>query len=454
MTHPSFWFSQLATVPIREKLEKNIEADVVIVGGGFTGLWSAYYLKKSAPELSIVLIEKEFVGFGASGRNGGWCSALFPTNLEKLAAISNRQSAINLYLEMFNTLDEIEKILKHEDIKADWQRGGSITLARSELQKNRAQQEINYYRSWGFDESYLKILSQNEASDSISATRVYGGTFTPYCAVIDPAKLVRGLAESVEKLGVKIYEKSPAIEIGPQVIKGSNFKITGKYIIKALEGYNPTIKKYKRDLIPVYSLMIATEPLAKNVLQGLKLQNRETFSDYRNAIIYGQITSDGRIAFGGRGAPYHFGSRIDSKFDVHKKTHKALEKSLKDIFPILQNTEITHKWGGPLAIRRNWSAHVEFDFKSGIATAGGYVGDGVATSNLAGRTLTDLILGNKTNLTQLPWVNFPSKKWEVEPVRFIAINIGNLLAKASDRYEKSKSKESYFSKTLDRLLNK
>lgn len=454
MNQPSFWFSQLNEVPKRNSLSKNLDTDVVIIGAGFTGLWTAYYLKKLSPHTSVVIIEKNHVGFGASGRNGGWCSALFATSLEKLAKKSSPQLARQQYLEMVNTLDEIEAVMKIEKIEADWQRGGTVTLARDQIQLKRAAAEVNHFRDWGFDEDYLRLLSKNEASELLAASKVLGGTFTPHCAAINPAKLVIGLAQAVENLGVEFYENTPVTDFFSHFVKTTNFSIKAKYVVRATEGYTPTFKNHKRDLIPVYSLMIATEPLPPGIIEEVGLEKRTTFADFRNTIIYGQRTLDNRIAFGGRGAPYPFGSRIRPSFEQHAKTHRDLEKTLKELLPQIKNLKITDTWGGPLGIPRDWSSHVGLDPKTGLASAGGYVGDGVGTSNLAGRTLADLILKRDSEITKLPWVNHKSKKWEVEPFRFIGVNLGTLLAKVSDRFEKGKSKPTIFTKLFNYLLDK
>jgi glycine/D-amino acid oxidase-like deaminating enzyme len=451
---PSLWGETLTQAKPRAALDENINVDVAIVGAGLTGMWTAYYLIKQDPSLAVVVLEKNQVGFGASGRNGGWCSALFATSLEKLAKNSSRSAAVSQYQAMVETLDEIAQVIDKEKISADYARGGTVTLARDQIQLKRAMAEINHLRSWGFGEDYLQLLSKDQALDILQASKVYGGTFTPHCAAINPAKLVTSLASVIENLGVEIFENTEVIDISAHKIKTVKNTVNAKYTVKALEGFSPTIKKFHREVVPVYSLMIATEPLSDDIWHQIGLKNRETFADFRNTIIYGQRTIDGRIAFGGRGAPYHYGSRVDSKFDLHKPTHKALEKTLKELFPILQDVQITHKWGGPLAISRDWSAQVRFDSDTGFASAGGYVGDGVGSSNLAGRTVADLILSRETPLTRLPWVNHFCKKWEVEPIRFIGINLGNFLAKTSDRLENGKSKPSMFSKLLALLISK
>jgi len=193
--------------------------------------------------------------------------------------------------------------------------------------------------------------------------------------------------------------------------------LRSRFIIRATEAYTPG-----RQVVPVYSLMIATAPLPASTWDEIGLRDRETFSDGRRLVIYGQRTADGRLAFGGRGAPYHFGSRIDPSFDTHDTVHAALRRTLIDLFPQLEGVEITNRWGGPLGIARDWHPSVGFDVGTRIGWAGGYVGDGVAATNLAGRTLADLILGRRSELTRLPWVNHRARRWEAEPLRWLGIN--------------------------------
>ncbi len=188
-------------------------------------------------------------------------------------------------------------------------------------------------------------------------------------------------------------------------------------------------------LNPLYSLMVATEPLGDDLLRDIGLRDRQTFSDYRNLIIYGQRTADGRLAFGGRGAPYHWGSSIEDRFDINDGVHAELVRVLVDLFPQLSGYDITHRWGGPLGVSRDWRPSVTVDRDRGVSWAGGYVGDGVNTAHMAGQTLAELITGTTTERTSLPWVNHRWPKWEPEPFRFIGINAGLALAKSADKTE-------------------
>jgi glycine/D-amino acid oxidase-like deaminating enzyme len=181
--------------------------------------------------------------------------------------------------------------------------------------------------------------------------------------------------------------------------------------------------------------MVATAPLSDDTWAEIGLERRETFHDGRHLVIYGQRTADGRFAFGGRGAPYHFGSAIRPEFDHHPKTHQAVEAMLHDLFPQIEGVEITHRWGGPVGMPRDLQASVVYDAASGMGSAGGYVGVGVAASHLAGQTLAELILGRQTERTALPWVGHHSRSWEPEPLRWAGVNLGRMLAPAADAME-------------------
>ena len=205
--------------------------------------------------------------------------------------------------------------------------------------------------------------------------------------------------------------------------------------MQATEAFTGSLAGNRRRLVPIYSLMVATEPLPDDVWDAIGLRDRETFTDGRHLIVYGQRTADGRLAFGGRGAPYHFGSAIRPEFDRDDRVFSLIEHTLRSLFPQLGDARITHRWGGPLAAPRDWMASVGFDRSTGLGWAGGYVGDGVSTTNLAGRTLADLVLGRETELTSLCWVNHRSPRWEPEPLRWLGVNAGTLVADLADRSE-------------------
>lgn len=438
LRHLSLWWDTLPDdlrMPIGRPLEGETTADVAVVGAGYTGLWTAYYLKKADPSLRITVIEAEQAGFGASGRNGGWASSLFPVSLPALARKSSRGEAVRLKRTMNDTVDEIGRVASAEGWDIEWTKGGTVVLARTPLQWQSAQDEIADQRAWGFGDADARLLSRDEAMEHVTATDVLGGTFTPHCAAINPARLVRSLARSVAASGVSIHEQTAAEVIEPGLVRTAHGSVRAEIIVRATEGYTRSLRGQVRTLAPVYSLMLATAPLSPDVWDRIGLSARPTFSDGRHLIVYGQRTADGRLAFGGRGAPYYFGSRISPEQDRNASVHRALWKVLVDLFPAVHDSAVTHTWGGPLGIPRDWWASCGLDRATGLAWAGGYVGDGVGTSNLAGRTLADLITSQDTDLTTLPWVNHRSPRWEPEPFRWLGANLGLRVMTSADDVE-------------------
>ncbi|MFZ2501915.1 MAG: FAD-dependent oxidoreductase [Nocardioides sp.] len=439
--------------PARSALHDDLDVDVAIVGAGFTGLWTAYYLLEAAPRLKIALLERQYAGFGASGRNGGWASALFPKSLDSLAAASSRSAALALDAEMRASVRELERVTIAEGIDAGLTRGGTLSLIRSRAQLTRARAELDHARSWGLGEDKLCWLDAAEASARLAGTRVLGATYTPDCAAVHPGKLVRGLAEVVERKGATIYERTTVTEIEPGRLGTSGGTVRATHIIRATEGFTAELPALNRAVVPVYSLMIASEPLDAATWDQIGLAGRETFNDHRNLIIYGQRTAEGRLVFGGRGAPYHYGSTIDPAFDRDQRVFARLHSTLLDLFPVLQGVGFTHAWGGPLGIARDWWASVGLDPATGIGWAGGYVGDGVTTTNLAGRTLRDLVLrdlslGDRTELTDLPWVGHQSRPWEPEPLRWTLVNAGLQTMTAADAEESLTGRPSLLAKAM------
>ena len=454
MTGPSFWYDALPDpVTPRPALPGDREADIAIVGAGYTGLWTAYYLKKAEPSCRIVVLESEYAGFGASGRNGGWCSALFPSSLAKVAKVAgSRDAAIAMQRTLNATVDEVGAVAAAEGIDCHFAKGGTLVLARTEVQLERAREEIAEYREYGFGEEDLRLLAADEARAELNATDVLGATYTPHCAAIQPARLVRGLADVVERMGVEIFEQTPVTSIWHGEARTPHGNVTAETVVRATEGYTKTIAGFKRTLAPVYSLMLATEPLTDEQWAEIGLNRRQTFSDGRHLIIYGQRTADGRLAFGGRGAPYHFGSSIRPEYDSHERVHAELKHVLDAMFPVLREVPVARTWGGALGVPRDWFASVCFDRAAKLAWAGGYVGDGVGTANLAGRTLADLIRGRRTELTALPWVGHRSPKWEFEPLRWIGANLGLRVMDGADAEEARTGRSSRRAAVFGRFL--
>jgi len=446
----------------RPGLPGSTEADVAIVGAGFTGLWTAYYLAVASPSLRVVVLEGEVAGFGASGRNGGWCSALFPSSAAGIARAadrsgasksgSGREAATRMLRAMQDTVGEVGRVVASEGIDAHWQQGGTLTLARHPVQLRRLRAEVADARTWGLGAEDLDLLDAAEARARAAASHVHGATYTPHCAAVHPARLVRGLAQAVERRGVTVHEQTPVRAVRPWRVDTEAGSVRAEVVVRATEGYTPVLVGERRTLAPVYSLMIATEPLSDDVWARIGMAGRPTLTDARHLIIYCQRTADGRLAFGGRGAPYHFGSRVRPGFDREPGVFRQLEKALRELFPQIGDARITHRWGGPLGVPRDWHASVGLDKATGVAWGGGYVGDGVGTSNLAGRTIADLVLGRQSPLVDLPWVGHRSRRWEPEPLRWLGVNTGLRVMSVADLEERLTRRPSLIARAMAPLV--
>ena len=427
----SLWLDEVAAGESLEPtgvLEHGESCDVAIVGGGFTGLWTAYALVCADPSLRVVVLEAEVCGFGASGRNGGWALALFAGSRAVTTRRAGPSGVAALHQALVASIDHIERTCREESIDCRFHRGGTIVAATSpaHVERLRAHLVSDEGDVW---------LDAAAARERIAASRVFGAAFTPHCAAIQPARLARGLSATVRRRGVTVHEDTRVLAIEPGRVRTHRGDVRAEIVVRATEGYTPMLPSQHRRLVPIYSFMIATEPLPASFWHDVGWRDRETFADGRHLIIYAQRTADDRIAFGGRGAPYHFGSRVRTGFDRDPRVFDALEATLHDLFPATRAAAITHRWGGPLGASRDFYPSVGVDRASGLAWAGGYVGDGVTTTNLAGRTLADLILRRDTELTNLAWVEHRSRAWEPEPLRWLGINAGLRLSAAADRRE-------------------
>ncbi|HXA58104.1 MAG TPA: FAD-dependent oxidoreductase [Streptosporangiaceae bacterium] len=427
-TFPGTWLPRAA-------LPGDRTADVAIVGAGYTGLWTAYYLQSLAPTLRITIVESEVAGFGASGRNGGWCSSIFPASRRRIAREGDEEDVRRMQRAMNDSVDEVGRVAAMEDIDCHYVKGGYLSVARNPAQWQRAQDEVAEARRWGFGDDHLELLGATATRERIRARNALGATYARHCAALHPARLVRGLAEAVERRGAVIYEQTKVSSLEARTVVTDHGTLTADVVVLATEGFTPTLAGHRRDIVPMYSLMVATEPLPQQQWESIGLGARETFSDKRHLRIYGQRTADGRLAFGGRGAPYHFASRVQPSFDRDASVHNMLQSVLRELLPGIGEVDFTHAWGGNLGIPRDWFPSVRYDRRSGLAWAGGYVGDGVATSNLAGRTLAQLITGQESELTSLPWAQRRSRRWEPEPLRWAGVNAVTRLMTAADRGE-------------------
>lgn len=448
----SFWFSQIQDKPQREKLQNHISADIALVGGGYTNLWIAYYLKQARPDLEIVILEQEVVGFGASGRNGGWISYGLPGLHSRYAKSHGVEAVRDLQREIFSTIDEVVRVARIENIDADISKEGELAIARNPAQLGRLKEEYENGPKWGFDPNDLVMLSARETQKYARVEGALGGLWSPHCARVQPAKLAVGLGRVVENMGVKIYEHTQIGSIEPQIATTvDGYKVSADYIVRGTEGYTNSLEGHQRDWLPKLSSMLVTAPLDAQQSRDIGWDSAVMVRDANHFFSYVHHTADNRIALGGPGVPYLWGSGWDNYGKTLASSERALVSRLHSLFPALKNHPVDHVWTGILGVPRNWSATVRLDKQTGMAVAGGYVGDGVSGSNLAGRTMRDLILQEDTKLTRMPWVGGDIHKWEPEPLRWIALrgmyNVYNLADRLE--YRSNSEKTSILARAAD-----
>ncbi|MFI5262223.1 MAG: NAD(P)/FAD-dependent oxidoreductase [Candidatus Limnocylindrales bacterium] len=427
----SFWLESCGDdLTPRPPLDGDVRADVAVLGAGYTGLWTAYELQRREPGLRIVLVERDIAGFGASGRNGGWCTPDLNISLSMLAHRFGTVAAKATQQATYEAVDEIGRVCRDEGLDGGYVRGGALHVARGPHQLPDLQASYESYVRFGFGERY-QLLDGPTARSLVDIEGTVAGLATPDCAVVHPGRLVRNLARLVESRGATIFERSAVTGFAgrgsdsagpaPAVLHTAHGDVHADTIVLAGEAYLTGLRPLHRQLIPVYSLIVLTEPLTEGQWAAIGWQARQCVSSYRLSIDYLSRTEDGRVLFGGRGAPYHLGSRIKPRYDRHGPTHEMLQAMLRAWFPVLREVRFTHAWGGPLGMPRDWMPAITHDAATGVASARGYIGHGVAATNIAGRALADLITGRTSSLTELPLVGHHARDWEPEPLRWLGV---------------------------------
>ena len=415
----SFWWQQVGLPSPADRLLGDATCDVAIVGGGLTGLWTAHYLREADPDLDIRVVEAEFAGFGASGRNGGWLSSELAGSARTYERVAGVEGVQRLRSALRASVDEVIGVAEREGIDADIVRSGVLTVARSEAQRQRLGGE----------------LTAAQVADRIAVAGALSAHFDPDCARVHPAKLVGGVARLVREAGVRIHEDTRAVRLEPGAVVTERGTVRAPVVLRCLEGFTAGLAGHRRDWLPMNSAIVVTEPLTERQWATVGWSGEELLGDEAHAYCYAQRTADGRIALGGRGVPYRFGSRTDVDGRTQDWTVESLRSTLTSLFPALSGIGLDHAWCGVLGVPRDWSASVSYDPSTGLGHAGGYVGSGLTATNLAGRTLRDLVLGAGTDLTRLPWTGHRVRRWEPEPLRWAGVHALYRLYRAADHRE-------------------
>ena len=438
MASLSYWHDSLVPgddlVP-RPPLPGDRDADVVIVGAGFTGLWTAHSLLRADPGLRVVVLEREVAGFGASGRNGGWCVGDYGGPVARVERASGAGSVEAMAREMHRSVDEVGAVVAGAGIDCGFHKGGAIYLATNGGQLRRLRRHLADYERHGIGDAWT-FLDASQADAVVHADGILGAIFTPHAATVHPARLARGLAGEVERLGGVVHERTAVRAIDHGRARTDHGTVRAEVVVRATEAYTASLEGHGREIHPLGNHMVATEPIDDATWATIGLADRQLFEVSAVMLGYGHRTTDGRIAWGGLGAPSWWGGRVPPSPMLDRRATDRLRRALVSLFPALDGITVTHQWGGVLGVPRDLLPGVGIDRATGFAWAGGYTGQGVAAANAAGRVLADLIRGVDSDLTRLPWVGHRSRRWEPEPFRWLGVHTATALAHATDALDR------------------
>lgn len=413
----SFW---LSTTPIEPgpPLEGDIQADVAIVGGGFTGMSAAYELRKADPSLRVVVLESDVVGYGASGRNGGFAMTLLGLTLTLTKMRFGKQRTKEAHDLMIRAVDHLGELVREHNIDCDYEKNGLLTMATCPAHVKRLQAEVRLAEKLGFQG--VRWLDETETRSQVRSPTYLGARFEEDCVLINPAKLARGRKDVATSVGAEIYEQTPVLgaHFQPRLrLETPQGSVAPKKVIFATNAYSVLFPQLKSKAMPVFTYIVLTEPLSDAHFKEIGWYHRQGIEDGRNLIHYYRLTADNRLLMGGHDVLYYYGNRLDQ--DTHERTFTNLERFIVETFPQLADVAITHRWGGPIS--------VPMDFFPALGYLGGdrriiyslgCVGHGVALNNMLGQVLRDLALEKETDLTDLFFVNRRVLPSPPEPLRF------------------------------------
>jgi glycine/D-amino acid oxidase-like deaminating enzyme len=414
----SFWLASGDYSP-NTSLEGEIAVDVAIVGGGFTGLSTAYHLKAAEPGLEIALLESQVVGFGASGRNAGFSMTLFGLSMSLAALRFGKAKTKEAHLYMEQAVDITRELITELGIDCDYEHPGFLRVATSPKYEKRIKDDLELAHSLGIEG--IEWLGKDQLQEQVSSSLYLGAWWEPRCGLLNPAKLSWGWKDVLESLGVQIFDYSPVLEIGRNGqnsrLKTPKGNVLADKVVLATNAYSHLIPQIKRKQLPIWTYIVLTEPLTDEQLSQIGWQNRQGIEDARNLMHYYRLTADNRLLMGGRDIALSYGADMDR--DLNDDIFSALEKDVVDTFPQLRGISFTHRWGGPISSTLDISPAIGHVGDKNMVYSLSYVGHGVSMAHLNGRLLSDLILEQKTPLTDVFFVNRRTIPLPPEPFRRI-----------------------------------
>ena len=435
----SYWLDQPDAPAAQPPLAGKISAELAIVGGGFTGLWTALQAKEADPGRDVVLLEARRIAWAGSGRNGGFCSASLTHGL---ANGHDRFPAELATLERLGSqnLDEIEKAVARYGIDCDFARTGELAVATQPWQLDGLRETARLAASLGKD---VQLMNAAQVQAEVASPTYAGGLWDAAgCATVDPARLAWGLRAACLRAGVRVYEDTPVTSLTPErgPAAGINLtaprgRVSARQVALATGTFSPLLRRLRYYLIPVYDYVLVTEPLTGEQLASIGWHNRQGVGDSANQFHYYRLTRDNRILWGGYDAVYYYGSKIRPGQDQRPATFAKLAEHFFQTFPQLEDVSFTHQWGGVIDTCSRFCAFFGTAHAGRLAYAAGYTGLGVGASRFGGRVLLDLLSGRATELTELELVRTKPIPFPPEPLRSAGVQLTRWSLARSDQHE-------------------
>ena len=401
----NFWFTaaDLEHQAINAPLRGRHKADIIIIGGGFTGLSSAYHLSRRFPDKKIVLLEGACCGYGASGRNGGFCDAGFSGLLGYVKAAGPELGRKAFEASLFG-IDQVKRMVAEHGVQCDFEQNGMLEAALDEQQAQQLDRHHATYKSLGLETT---LVQGKELEAEVRSPRYVAGLKFPYGAILNPAKLARGMKPVIERAGVEVWERTVVMRVTPGKVHHVETEmgdISAPVLVLGLNGYAPKLGFFRDRVLPLCSYVIATAPLTAAQWESIGWRHRQGIADMRVLFDYQRPTADGRIVIGGSAAPYFAGDALSS--GNYKPAVEAVTKSLFTTFPQLDGLPIEHAWGGTMGFTMDFTPSVGvMGEHQNIFYGVAYNGEGVAFSQTAGRIISELMAGEQSDLTRLCAVN-------------------------------------------------
>ena len=450
--HRNFWDTFRAAENPARAAPPPKAVDVCVVGGGYSGLWTAYWLSVLDPGLEVAVIEADRVGSGAAGRNAGWLSMKLPGSPARLSAgPAGRAGLLALQRAGIAAVDEVAGLMAQHGIDIDAHRGGYLQVAQTPVELTRLRALLDDGRARGLTEQDLRFLEADELRERVKLSNPLGAVFSPHCARINPRKLVDGLTAVVEARGVRIHERSAALAIRPGVVTLADGEIRARSIVRATEGHTIGLGG---NLVAMQAGLAATAPLLPEDWDRIGWSGRECMAGSGRLRFYAQRTADDRIVFGHGSLPYRFQPTIRPSAALPKDLAETYRAALERVFPGLR-TGFTHIWSGSLGVTRDWTPAVTLDRDERIGFIGGFAGQGVAMTYLAGRSMAALLLDRaKDEALAYGWTGRVAAKWPPEPLRWIGGKLSATAYRVADAIEKDRSdgRPTWIGEVTDRIV--